>query len=508
MLFQRESGVLLHPSSFPGPYGIGEIGDSAHQWLGLLSKMEQKLWQILPITPPGTAFSPYQGRSSFAGDIMLLSFDELVRDGLLTAAEVLPLRADGGRLDFERLSQKRPPLLRKAALRFLKGADARAAAEFEAFCEAEDYWLLDYARYQAIKNARGGDGWQTWPTELRAREAEALQSIDFELAGAIRVEKALQFLFDKQWAAVRAEAKRLNIRIIGDLPIFVALDSADVWASQHLFRLDAEGQPTSVAGVPPDYFSKSGQRWGNPLYDWAAHEQEDFSWWRSRIRRTLEMTDVMRIDHFRGFAACWEIPASEPTAVNGQWVPAPGRRLFELLRQELGEDLPIIAEDLGIVTDDVVALRDEFALPTMRVLQFSFNGEARLLPDRFPENCVCYTGTHDNDTIVGWYNDDGEGNEALSAAELEAERDRVRRYYGTDGTNIHFTAIRAALETRAAAAIFPVQDVIGSGASTRVNTPGTVGPHNWSWRMEWDQLSSEAMETVVAITAETGRNRQ
>lgn len=506
MLFRRESGVLLHPSSLPGPYGVGELGAEARRWVSLLEQMGQRLWQVLPLTPPGTAFSPYQGRSSFAGDVMLLSLDELVSDGLLSPSEVAPLNVNAPRLDFDWLEMRRPPVLRKAALRFMSDATADDRNAFEAFCQHQKYWLQDYARYQAIKNARAGDGWLLWPDDLRARDPRALDTVDFELASAIRVEQALQFLFDRQWRSLRREANRRNIRLIGDLPIFVALDSADVWASQELFRLDSSGNPTAVAGVPPDYFSKSGQRWGNPLYDWEAHARQSFRWWRSRILRTLELTDLIRIDHFRGFAACWEIPADEPTAVNGAWVPAPGRALFELLRHDLGAELPIIAEDLGIITDDVVELRDEFLLPTMRVLQFSFNGEARLLPDRYPVNCVCYTGTHDNDTIVGWYNDDGEGNEALSGQELSAERDRVRRYYATDGTNIHYTAIKAALGTRAAAAIFPVQDAMGLGSEARLNIPGTVGPHNWSWRMRWADLTPEAVATVRAITAETGRN--
>lgn len=505
MLFERESGVLLHPSSLPGPYGIGEIGPEAFYWVEHLERMHQSLWQVLPLTPPGTAASPYQGRSSFAGDTMLLSLELLAQQGLLSIDDLDGAKVDAP-LEYETLALTRGTLLRRAAVQFLSDLEGEQSDLFEEFCLTQQYWLEDYARYQAIKNARAGDDWLSWPDELRKRDPAALETVDFELRNPIQVEKALQFLFETQWQSLRRETNRRQIRIVGDLPIFVALDSADVWASQHLFRLDSSGRPTAVAGVPPDYFSKDGQRWGNPLFDWEAHEREGFEWWSRRLRRTLEMTDVTRIDHFRGFAACWEIPADEPTAINGRWVPAPGRALFEALARELGSDLPIIAEDLGIITDDVVELREAFNLPTMRVLQFSFTGEEKLLPSAYPENSVVYTGTHDNDTIVGWYSGKLEDNSTLTASELEAERDRVRRYYSTDGTNIQFTAIRGVLATRASAAIFPVQDIMGLGSEARMNTPGTVGPHNWSWRFRWDQLTPGAMETIRAITRETGRN--
>ncbi len=546
MLFARESGVLVHPSSLPGAYGAGDIGigenaagevGAVRRLLDVLQEMRQALWQVLPLTPPGTAASPYQGRSSFAGDTLLLSLDALLKQGLLEPQEVESARYTGpmgsGRIDFQWLESTRPALLRRAAVRFLSAVTGSSLGsippvtpgsippsayggpalgphmreQFEQFCEAQDYWLHDYARFQAIKNARAGDDWLSWPRDIRLRQPEALETVDFELGSSIKVEKALQFLFEQQWQAVRQEARQRNIRIVGDLPIFVALDSADVWASQHLFQLDEQGQPTVVAGVPPDYFSKTGQRWGNPLFDWEAHAMEGYQWWTRRLRRTLEMTDITRVDHFRGFAACWEIPADEPTAIHGRWAPTPGKELFDVLKSRLGSDLPIIAEDLGILTDDVVELRDGLGLPTMRILQFSFNGEEKLLPHRYPENCVCYTGTHDNDTVVGWYAGEPDDSSVLSPEELEVERDRVRRYYATDGTNIHYTAIRGVMSTQACAALFPIQDAMGLGSSARVNTPGTMGPHNWSWRFDWSQLTQEAIETIAAITRETDRNR-
>ncbi|MEN9581614.1 MAG: hypothetical protein RJA70_4623 [Pseudomonadota bacterium] len=506
MLFERESGVLLHPSSLPGPFGVGEIGPEAVRWVEQLEQMHQALWQVLPLTPPGTAASPYQGRSSFAGDTNLLSLELLAQQGLLSIDDLDAAKVPEGPVNYDALASSRGALLRRAAVQFLADLGGEEGDLFEEFCTRQNYWLHDYARYQAIKNARAGDDWLSWPAELRERRPSALETVDFELANAIRVEKALQYLFEGQWQYVRREAHRRQIRIVGDLPIFVALDSADVWASQHLFRLNELGQPTVVAGVPPDYFSNDGQRWGNPLFDWEAHELEGYSWWSRRLRRTLEMTDVTRIDHFRGFAACWEIPAHEPTAIRGQWVPAPGRALLEAMQRDLGTELPIIAEDLGIITDDVVELREAFQLPTMRVLQFSFTGEAKLLPSAYPENSVVYTGTHDNDTIVGWYAGKVEDNSTLSVTELEAERDRVRRYYETDGSHMHFTAIRGVMATRASAAIFPAQDIMGLGSEARMNTPGTVGPHNWSWRFKWEQLSSSAIATVRAITLEAGRN--
>lgn len=511
MLFERESGVLLHPSSLPGPFGTGEIGAEAIRWLDLLEQMGQSLWQVLPLTPPGMAASPYQARSSFAGNPLLISLQSLAETGLLTQDDLAAARGAVGasteRVNFAQMEASRAPLLRRAAVRFLSKLSGVDRDEFDAFCKQQDYWLHDYARFQAIKNARAGDDWLSWPEDIKRRQPQALENVDFELSNALRVEKALQFLFERQWQHLRIEARRRNIRIIGDLPIFVALDSADVWASQHLFQLGADGQPRAVAGVPPDYFSKTGQRWGNPLFDWEANQLEGFQWWTRRMRRTLEMADVTRVDHFRGFAACWEIPADEPTAEQGRWAPTPGAELFAALQQRLGSELSIIAEDLGIVTEDVDQLRDSLGLPTMRILQFSFTGDPELLPHRYPENSVCYTGTHDNDTSSGWYHARAGDGQILSDAELEVQRDRVRRYYGTDGTDIHFTAIRGVLQTQACAALFPLQDVLGLGSEARMNTPGTMGSHNWSWRFDWSQLTSKAVETVAAITRETERNQ-
>jgi 4-alpha-glucanotransferase len=505
-MFNRESGVLLHPSSLPGRHGIGEIGPDARRWLQLLHSAGQKLWQMLPLTPPGTAFSPYQGRSSFAGDIHLISLEDLQTDGLLTGAEVESATLASGRIHFEQMEAVKLPLLQLAAERFLTRQTPEESDTFTKFCERQNYWLLDYARYQALKYANAGRGWMAWPVPERSREQSAIARLDLAYASVIRREMALQFLFERQWHKLRQCADAYGIRMIGDLPIFVALDSADVWAAQHLFRLAADGSPEVVAGVPPDYFSAVGQRWGNPLYDWDAHRQQGFLWWSQRVQRTIEMTHILRIDHFRGFAACWEIPADEPTAVKGHWVEAPGYELFEQLKHNLGPNLPIIAEDLGLITDDVVALRDHFEFPTMRVLQFSFGGEEKLQPHTFPVRCVAYSGTHDNDTTVGWFWGSLENETPAEQLSRQQERDLVRRYYHTDGTDIQWTAIRELLTGQTEAVIFPLQDILGLDSSHRMNTPGTVGDHNWTWRFDWNQIDASLFDRLRALTEQAGRN--
>lgn len=503
-MFKHESGILLHPTCLPGPYGIGDLGSHARRWIGVLRETRQALWQVLPLTP--THASPYQSRSSFAGNPLLISLDDLSQWGLLSDAELASAQLPHGQVDFAQVLEHKLPLLRRAAQRFLSraaGADAEAFGHFKA---QQRYWLDDFARYQALKSAHHQASWLDWPMDVRRRDKDTLRRVDRQMAEELELERAIQFFFEKQWHALKTLAHQNGIRVVGDIPIFVALDSADVWAAQHLFKLDPNGNPTKVAGVPPDYFSREGQRWGNPLYDWSAHISSRFDWWCQRVQRTFEMTTLARIDHFRGFAACWEIPADEPTAVHGEWVPAPGRALFERLQEVFGRDLPILAEDLGTITDDVVELRDHFGFPTMRVLQFSFGGEVELLPHHFPKNCVAYTGTHDNDTTVGWYAGPVGDNSTLDPAAAESERHRVREYFRTDGSNIHWTCIRALMAGSTDAVIFPWQDVLGLDSSARMNTPGTVGPHNWSWRFSWDQVPQSALETLRGITEATGRN--
>jgi 4-alpha-glucanotransferase len=505
-MFKKESGILLHPTCLPGPFGIGELGPDARRFVDVLEAGKQKLWQILPLTPPGTGASPYQSRSSFAGNPYLISLEDLCRDGLLTVSELESAKLPAGPLDTERVERTKDPLLKRAAHRFLESSTNEQREGFQNFCTRQSNWLPDFTRYQVAKELHGGAGWSDWPGGLRSRDNAVLKQFDGEHAAALRVVAAVQYLFETQWQKLRRNANARGIRLIGDLPIFVAYDSADVWASQELFLLDKFGQPTVVAGVPPDYFSEDGQRWGNPLYDWPRHEAQHFDWWVQRVRRTLDMCDLLRIDHFRGFAGYWEIQASEPTAVNGRWVPAPGRAFFDQLVKTFGKELPIIAEDLGVITDDVDELRDAFNLPTMRVLQFSFSDEDRL-PNLYPSNCVAYTGTHDNDTIVGWFNREAESESEEALEALELEKHRVRDFYHTDGTDIHWTCIRGLMESKPDAVIFPLQDVMGIGTEGRMNLPGTVGPHNWTYRFEWSQLTSQMVETLRVITEHSGRNQ-
>jgi len=513
MLFERESGILLHPTSLPGPHGIGEIGAEALRWLEELRAMGQGLWQVLPLGPTGFGDSPYQSPSSFAGAPQLLSLATLRDEGLLEDDELAPLRdLPRTRADFARAIPQRQALLRRAARRLAQSPAARA--ELASFRERQRDWLDDWALFDALKQAHEGRAWSEWPAPLRDRDGAALARARDQLGDEIAEATALQFLFDRQWRAVRARALALGIRIVGDLPIFVAHDSADVWQRRELFHLDGEGLPTVVAGVPPDYFSETGQRWGNPLYRWEAHAAEDYTWWAARLRRTLEMVDVVRIDHFRGFAAYWEIPASEPTAIHGRWLPGPGFALFDSLRRRLGS-LPVIAEDLGLITPDVEALRDRLGFPGMRVLQFAFGGGARNphAPGRYLANCVAYTGTHDNDTLAGWIagGSDGDGR---AAEQVARERARLERYLhlGRLGSgarrpvegDLGWACIELLLRSRAGAVIVPLQDVLGLGSEARMNTPGRP-EGNWAWRFTWEQLEPARCARLAALSRAAGR---
>jgi 4-alpha-glucanotransferase len=507
----RSSGLLLHPTSLPGRYGIGEIGSEAHAWLDELARMGQKLWQMLPLGPTGYGASPYQSLSSFAGNPLLISFESLALDGMLTLEELAraPQFPDS-RVEFSRVEAYRNEMLRLAAGRFLQQCERSTLIEraFEAFTEREASWLEDFALFMALKRLHGGCSWHEWPKELRQRDPGALDAARRGLSREISEIKALQFFFDRQWQKLHAHARELGIALIGDIPIFTAHDSADVWARPDLFELDADGCPTVVAGVPPDYFSVTGQRWGNPLYRWPAHEAEGFAWWQSRLRKTLEMVDVVRIDHFRGFAAYWEIPATEPTAVNGRWVEAPGDALFAALKQGLGGELPVIAEDLGIITPDVTALRERHGFPGMKVMQFAFGADSlaqEYVPENYPEDCVAYTGTHDNDTVLGLFRS-GEGEATTRSAEqIEAERRTILAYTGTDGSELNWDFIGAVWRSQARLAIAPLQDVLGLGSEARMNTPGQMGEHFWSWRFTWDQLTPERSERLHSLTVEAGR---
>ena len=499
MKFERASGILLHPTSLPGPHGIGDLGPAAYRWVDWLSGAGCKLWQVLPLGPTGYGDSPYQCFSAFAGNPYLISPDILLEQGLLIQEDLADMpRWDPILVDFGTLYLWKPALLEKAFRRFQDPSAAPGAGlkparpEFEKFCSANASWLDDFALFMAIKESHGGGPWQDWPESLRKREPAAMKKARKELKDSILRFTFFQFLFFRQWYALRDYARQKGLRIIGDAPIFVAMDSSDVWAHPDLFFLDADGKPTVVAGVPPDYFSPTGQLWGNPLYRWDVHKYTGYAWWLERLRAILNTVDIVRIDHFRGFAGYWEIPAGQPTAEVGKWVPGPGADLFSAIHSKLGADpaslgtgLPIIAEDLGVITPDVVALRDQFALPGMKVLQFAFSGpDNPFLPHLYPQNCVAYTGTHDNDTARGWY-----------ASGPDTEKDFARRYLRTDGSDFSWDLIRAAWRSTAVFSLAPMQDFLSLGTEARMNFPSRLGG-NWEWRMTAEATSVELQGSI------------
>ena len=505
----RSSGILLHPTSLPGRFGMGELGPGADLWLESLSRMGQKLWQILPLGPTGYGNSPYQSLSSFAGNPLLISFDSLVRDGALTPKDFAMLpEFNDERVDFGPVIEVRTAFLKLAARRFLAQCEASPlqGRAFEHFCENERDWLDDWAMFAALKEENELRPWTEWPRDIALRQPEAMAGVMTSLEAEIEEAKALQFLFHRQWQKLRARARELGISIIGDIPIFTAHDSADVWANRELFNLDENGNRTLVAGVPPDYFSETGQLWGNPTYKWLRHLETNFAWWKARVQKTLALVDIVRIDHFRGFAAAWEIPADHPTAVHGRWVEAPGDALFTALHDGLGE-LPIIAEDLGVITPDVVALRDGHGLPGMRVMQFAFGADALAedyVPENYPENSVAYTGTHDNDTVLGLFHSGPGGDTTRTQEMVDAERRTILNYTKTDGSELNWDYIKSVWHSKSRMALCPLQDVLGLGSESRMNVPGKTGEF-WNWRFQWHQLTPQIEERLKKITRESGR---
>ncbi len=477
MPLTRSSGVLLHPTALPGPFGIGELGSHAEHWIDFLEASGQRAWQVMPLGPTGYGDSPYQSFSAFAGNPYLISLERLRTAGWLFDDDLEGVPFDDARVDYGHVIDFKLDRLTRAAQRFLRDASDETRGEFEAYCERHAEWLDDFTLFMALKEEHGGRSWDAWPAPLRDRAPAALDEARERLADEVVRQRLWQFWFDQHWAQVRAYASAKGVGIIGDLPIFVAYDSADTWANRELYFLDEKGVPTVIAGVPPDYFSDTGQRWGNPLYRWKRMAEDGFAWWLARIRATLHFVDVMRIDHFRGFAGYWEIPASEPTAVKGRWVKGPGQPFFDAVREGLGE-LPIIAEDLGVITPDVEALREANGLPGMKVLQFAFAGgpEDPYLPHNYEHNCVVYTGPHDNDTTNGWY--------AQAPGE---ERDFVRRYLARSDENVAWEFWRLASASVADTAVAPLQDLLGLGSEARMNTPGTAAG-NWAWRFSWEML--------------------
>lgn len=495
MLNQRASGILLHPTSLPGSWGSGDLGQEAYRFVDWLQAAGQRYWQMLPVGEVGPGNSPYMSPSAFAGNVLLIDLRDLAARGWLLPDELLlPAETGQERVSYECVIPFRMCRLRLAYSRFLSLNNSEIKNKFDSFCEVSASWLDDYATFMTISELHPGIEWRAWPAPLLERKPSALKKIQQAHGNEINFWKFVQWCFDLQWHALKAYAHGKGVYLIGDAPIFVAYHSADVWAHQALFDLDLHGKPNTVAGVPPDYFSETGQLWGNPLYRWDVHEESGYAWWIARMRRTLDLCDIVRVDHFRGFAGFWEIPANAPTAIEGHWATGPGERFFTALKTAIPE-LPIIAEDLGVITDDVLALREQFQLPGMRVLQFAFGGgeDNPFLPHNYVANCVAYTGTHDNSTTVGWW-------EALP----QHERENVMRYLNTDGRDINWAMIAALQASIANTVVFPLQDVMGLNDEHRMNFPGKL-EGNWSWRFRWDDLKPEDAVRLHNLTQESGR---
>jgi len=495
MRFPRCSGILLHPTSLPGRYGIGDLGPEAYRFVDFLYETGQSIWQVLPLGPTGYGDSPYQCFSAFAGTPLLISPDFLVEQGHLAPSDVeTGPHFPAEQVDYGPVIEYKTSLLRTAFEKFRRRNSRLEQAELAAFCQSKRGWLDDYALFMSLKDTHEGAVWSTWEKEVVTRQPEALAYWTKALAEEIEYHKYLQYQFFKQWSALKHYAHDHSIRIVGDIPIFVAHDSADVWANPHLFYLDDNGNPTVVAGVPPDYFSETGQLWGNPLYRWDRMAETGYAWWIERFRAVLELVDIVRLDHFRGFEGYWEVPATEKTAVRGQWVKGPGADLFIAVEKALGK-LPIIAEDLGVITPPVVELRERFEFPGMRILQFAFASDANdpFLPHNYINNCVVYTGTHDNDTTIGWFN-----------TCPEEEREAALAYFGTDGQDISWDFIRWLFASVADTAIVPLQEVLSLGPEARMNYPSRLGG-NWSWRFLPDALTPEIRNRLRRITEVYGR---
>src|SRR5580704_1653926 len=493
MRFPRSSGILLHPTSLPGRYGIGDLGAEARSFVDFLAAAGQTLWQVLPLGPTGYGDSPYQCFSARAGNPLLISLESLVEKNWLDASalEGAPAFPDD-RVDFEQLVPWKTAVLQSVAVR---------DSCYNKFCEANQHWLDDYALFMALKGQHHGVAWNQWEPGARDRNPKALARWRGQLEGRIESQKFLQFAFFEQWRELREYARERGVRIMGDLPIYVAHDSADVWTHPHYFQLDEHGNSTAVSGVPPDYFSQTGQLWGNPIYRWDALAKDGYGWWLDRFRATFEMVDMIRLDHFRGFEAYWEIPASEPTAVNGRWVKGPGAALFHAAQSALGE-LPLVAENLGVITPEVEAIRHEFGFPGMAVLQFAFGTDAQaptFRPHNYPREVVAYSGTHDSDTTVGWWLSKGRGESTRSDDDIRRERDFAMRYLDTDGHEIHWVFIRTLLASVADTVLIPMQDVLGLGTEARMNLPATLGG-NWRWRCRSGALTPELAQRLGELT--------
>ncbi len=487
MKFERSAGILLHPTSLPGDYGVGTIGKNAFNFVDFLVDSGQKLWQVFPLGPTGYGDSPYQSFSTFAGNPLIIDLDELKDEGLLSQQDLdgIP-QFDKNHIDFGQLIEVKNKLL-KLAFQNYKNENKDFSKECGEFCTKNADWLDDYALFMATKEYHEGRLWTEWKEDIAFRKYGAIKKWTEKLENQVNFQKFLQYTFFKQWTKLKKYANKKGIKIIGDIPIFIAYDSSDLWANKKYFSVDKKGKLETVAGVPPDYFSATGQLWGNPLYKWIEMEKDNFSWWIKRISKTLELVDIIRIDHFRGLDAYWEIPGDAPTAVTGRWVKAPGKKLLETIKKELG-DLPIIAEDLGLITKSVEELRNHFGFPGMKILQFSFgpNGDNKFLPHNHIKNCIVYTGSHDNDTTKGFFINERENNTGLY--------EWAQKYLNYYGDNITYELIRTAYASVADTVIIPMQDILELDSKARMNFPGKLGG-NWTWRFDWDQVHETIPET-------------
>ena len=491
----RSSGILLHITSLPGPHGMGDLGPDAHRFVDWLKAAGQTVWQLLPINPVGPGDSPYMSVSAFAGSPWMVALEPLVAKGWLAEPALPEGGFDPRRSDFGRSGAWRLARLREGAAGFTARATAADQLAFAGWCQGQAHWLDDYALFMALREAHAGQPWWTWPAPLRQRDPAELLAACQQHQTEIRFWRFVQWCFDTQFTALKSHANASGVALVGDLPIFIAHDSVDCWTRPDLYWLDEAGQPTVIAGVPPDDLGPDGQRWGNPLYRWDRMAAENYAWWTARVQRAMAHADVFRIDHFLGFSAYWEIPATSPTAKLGRWVPGPGPALFNAISRALGP-LPIIAEDLGLITPAVRELRDGCGFPGMKILQFAFGGDGshEFLPHNYVPHVVVYTGTHDNDTARGWWDNAPAHERAFCAAYLHCEE-----------ADVHLAMIRAASNSVAQMAVFPLQDVLGLGSAHRMNLPGTLGGGNWAWRFDWGDLPDDLAAGLARISQVSGR---
>jgi len=502
VIFPRCSGILLHVTSLSGDHGIGDLGNSAHEFVEFLAESGQKIWQVLPLSPTGYGDSPYQCFSAFAGNPLLIDLKAVREQGLLSGQDLNNATSfPEEHVEYDRVIEFKEGQLRKAAQAFLLDGAPTDRRSFDTFCENNSKWLDDYALFMACKRVYRDAAWSHWDRDIRQRDRSALREWQNQLSSEVQIHKFVQFEFFQQWEKLRDHCRNRGIKIMGDIPIYVAHDSADVWANPELFRLDEEGKPIAVAGVPPDYFSATGQLWGNPLYRWDVSAMSGHRWWINRVRASLKLFDLVRLDHFRGFEAYWEVPASASTAAGGKWVKGPGAEFFQTLQTELKE-LPFIAENLGVITPEVESLRKQFGFPGMSLLQFAFGNDPQgpsFRPHNYSRELVAYTGGHDNDTTVGWWTSSGAGESTRTEQDIQKEHDFTRAYLGFQEEPIHWVFIRTVLASVAKIAIIPLQDVLGLGSNARMNLPGTLSG-NWRWRCKPKALTKGIIEQLRELT--------